>query len=172
MLLWRLQNGEIPASLNPSVFWLLVGTNDIGRSWCSAEMVLVGILRNVEEILRQKPMARVVINGLLPRTFNRDGYVGKGGAIKPSVWADIQTINSELKMYATYRGGERVTYFETDAFLKDPKLPVNQIQIDKELMPDYLHPSPAGYRAWGNEIIKVLDVLLVKKQDSEADDAV
>jgi lysophospholipase L1-like esterase len=135
-------------------------------------MVLVGVIRNVEEILRQKPMARVVINGLLPFTFNRDGYIAKGGAIKPSVWADIQTINAELRMYATYRGGDRVTYFETDVFLEDPKLHVSQIKIDKELMPDYLHPSPAGYRAWGKEIVEALDSLFMNERDAEADDAV
>lgn len=124
-------------------------------------MVVVGVIRNVEEILSKKPLAQVVVNGLLPFTYNRKGYVGKEGAVKPSVWADIQTINSELKTYAFYR--ERVSFFETDVFFKDPKAHVGQLQIDKGLMADYLHPSPAGYQLWGENIVETLDVLLARK---------
>ena len=156
MLLWRIQNGELPSNINPSVFWLLIGTNDIGRTWCSPEMVVVGVIRNVEEILSRRPLARVVINGLLPRSFNKDGHVTKGGTMKPSVWEDIKAINTELHMYATYR--ERVSYFETKVFFKDPK--THQLQIDNELMPDLLHPSPVGYKLWGEEIVATLDALL------------
>jgi lysophospholipase L1-like esterase len=156
MLLWRLQNGELPSHINPAIFWLLIGTNDIGRTWCSPEMVVIGVIRSVEEILSQRPSSRVVINGILPRSFNKDGFVAKGGPIKPSVWGDIKAINSELKMYATYRDG--VSYFETKVFFKDPKAP--QLQIDKKLMPDLLHPSTAGYKLWGQEIVAKLDVLM------------
>jgi len=158
MLLWRMQNGELPANLNPSVFWLLIGTNDIGRTWCSPEMIVVGVIRNVEEILSRKPDSLIVLNGLLPRTYNKDGFVARGGPIKPSVWEDIKAINSELKMYATYREG--VSYFDTKVFFKDPKAPAKKLKIDKKLMPDYLHPSAAGYRLWGEEIVKKLDALL------------
>jgi lysophospholipase L1-like esterase len=108
-------------------------------------------------------MAMVVINGLLPFTFNRDGYVTKGGSVKPSVWSDVQTINAELKMYATYRDG--VSYFDTDVFFKDPRANADQLQIDKELMTDYLHPSPAGYRLWGEEIVEALDALLIGEEE-------
>lgn len=158
MLLWRLQNGELPANLNPSVFWVLIGTNDIGTKWCSPEMVVIGVIRNVEEILSQKPDSLVVLNALLPRSFNKDGYVAKSGPIKPSVWEDIKAINSELKMYATYR--ERVSFFDTKIFYKDPKAHSSKLQIDKELMPDLLHPSPAGYKLFGEEIVKKLDSLI------------
>jgi len=160
MLLWRLQNGELSPRLNPSVFWVLVGTNDIGRTWCSAEFVVVGVIRNVEEILLQKPKAKVVINGILPFTYNPDGYVAKGGGNFPSVWEDIQAINSELKAYATHR--DRVSFFETKIFFQDPMVRLSQLQIDQELMPDYVHPSPLGYRLWGEEIVQTLDVLFSK----------
>lgn len=168
MLLWRIQNGELPSNLNPSVFWLLIGTNDIGRMWCSPEMVVIGIIRNVEEILSRKPSAHVVINGLLPRSFNKEGYLAKGGPIKPSVWEDINAINSELKMYATYR--EHVSYFETDVFFKNPDVQPSQLQIDKDLMPDLLHPSPMGYRLWGEEIVTMLDTLIDGSEDDDEPD--
>lgn len=156
-MLWRINNGELPGKLNPAVFWLLIGTNDIGKTWCSPELVVIGIIRIVEEIRRKKPAATVVINGLLPRTFDKGGYVAKVGRaprLKVSVWEDIKAINDELKFYASYR--DRVEFFETSVFFKDSKAPTAKLQIDHELMPDNLHPSSKGYRLWGEEIVAKL----------------
>lgn len=150
-MLWRIKNGELPEILNPSVFWLLIGTNDIGGTWCSPELVVIGIIRIVEEIRRKKPAATVVINGLLPRTFDKGGYVAKGNKLKISVWEDIVDINDELKRYANYR--DRVEFFETSVFFKDSTAPTSKLQIDHELMPDNLHPSAKGYLMWGKEIV-------------------
>ena len=119
-------------------------------------MVVVGVLRVVEEIRHLRPNSHVVVNGLLPRTFNLEGFVTKPGKFKPSLWNDIKAINDELKLYATYRDG--VSYFETNnVFYKNPDTTnENELQIDKELMSDYLHPTAKGYRLWGNEIYDVL----------------
>jgi lysophospholipase L1-like esterase len=150
-LLWRIQNGELPVRLNPSVFWLLIGTNDIGNTWCSPELVVIGIIRIVEEIRSKKPAATVVVNALLPRSFHKNGYVAKGDGFKVSVWEDLKVINDELKLYANYR--DRVEFFETSVFFKDSKALTSKLQIDHELMPDYLHPSAMGYLQWGEEIV-------------------
>lgn len=168
-LLWRIQNGEIPPNLHPSVIWVLIGTNDFGSTWCSAEMVLIGILRVVEELRLLQPDSIVVINGLLPRTYNRRGYVGRGRRRKwwrlgkslpamPSMWDDFEAVNEELKNYAANR--ERVEYFETKAFLVDPRVPDDMLQINGKLMPDFFHPSAEGYRLWGQEIVEKLKVLI------------
>lgn len=161
MLLWRLKHGELPSNLNPSVFWLLIGTNDIGRTWCSIELVVIGIIRNVEEILKQKPTATVVLNALFPRTFNNQGFVARKGRGIPSVWKEIKLINSKLKEYAKFRDG--VTYFETSVFFTNSSLPTEELQIDPLLMPDFLHPSPKGYKAWGKEIVETLDQLITDR---------
>ena len=47
--------------------------NDLGRMQCSEEVVVMGILRVVEEILEQKPNAQVVINSMLPMADLRGG---------------------------------------------------------------------------------------------------
>jgi beta-glucosidase len=140
--------------LYPSIFWVLIGTDDIGSTWCSPEIVVVGILRVVEEILSRKIASQVVINGLLPRSFNKEGYVARGGQFKPSIWQDIKAINDELKLYATYR--DRVVFFETNVFFKDPKATTLELQIDEKLMPDFLNPSAKGYRLWGEGIVEKL----------------
>jgi lysophospholipase L1-like esterase len=185
-LLWRIQNGEIPPNLHPPVIWVLIGTNDFGSTWCSAEMVLIGILRVVEELRLLRPDSTVVIHGLLPRTYNRGGYVGRGRqrrtwwwwwwwrfalsslfgksrllpppATMPSMWDDFEAVNEELKNYAANR--ERVEYFETEVFLVDPRVPDDMKQINGKLMPDFFHPSAEGYRLWGLEIVEKLKVLL------------
>lgn len=88
-LLWRLQNGEMPdeytdSSTEPAVIWLTIGSQDIGLTSCAPEMVIIGILRIAEEILARTTTCNVIINGIMPRTFNRDGYVNKGGLLNPS----------------------------------------------------------------------------------------
>lgn len=162
-LLWRIQNGELPSRLRPRVFWLLIGTNDLGNTWCSPELVVVGVLRVVEEILSQTSSSHVVINGLLPRTFNAGGYVSKPGPVKPSVWEAIKVINQELELYATSR--ERVSYFETNVFFVDPNVPTKDLQIDVSLMSDYLHPNAKGYQLWGNEIVQKLHQITEQHQN-------
>lgn len=168
-LLWRLQNGELPSSLNPTVFWLLIGTNDLGVSWCSAEVALIGILRVVEEIRAKKPGSIIVINGLLPRTFDtRKGFVtrkknpGLGNKKnRPVLWNDIVEINKELEEYSKHHDG--VEYFNPNGiFLVDETVSSKSPQINKRLMPDYLHPSARGYKTWGDKIVERLDHLIPK----------
>ena len=69
--------------------------NDLGRMQCSEEVVVMGILRVVEEILTQKPTAEVVINSMLPMADLRGGMYPKitdyqdafAGKIDPSRFA-------------------------------------------------------------------------------------
>ena len=68
-------NGEMPAAFNPKIWWIQLGLNDLGRMQCSEEIVELGILRVVEEILERKPKAKVVINSLLPMANLRGGLM-------------------------------------------------------------------------------------------------
>jgi hypothetical protein len=63
----------MPSSFNPKIWWLEVGMNDIGRTECSEEVVILGVLRIVEEILYKKPDAQIVVNSLLPMAESRGG---------------------------------------------------------------------------------------------------
>ena len=67
-VLWRLRNGEMPSAFQPKLWWLQLGMNDLGRMQCSEEIVVLGILRVVEEIMNQRPTTKIVINSLLPMT--------------------------------------------------------------------------------------------------------
>jgi len=74
-VLWRIQNGEMPDYLNPKIWWLVLGTNDLAMKQCSEEVVLMGILRIIEEILEQKPDAKIVVNSILPMSSDIKGRV-------------------------------------------------------------------------------------------------
>lgn len=50
-----------------------MGLNDLGRMQCSEEVVVLGVLRVVEEILAQKQDAKIVINSLFPLADLRGG---------------------------------------------------------------------------------------------------
>jgi hypothetical protein len=58
-------NGEMPATFDPKIWWIEMGMNDLGRAQCSEEVVVLGVLRVVEELLK-KPDAKIVINSLFP----------------------------------------------------------------------------------------------------------
>ncbi|KAG7354555.1 GDSL family lipolytic protein [Nitzschia inconspicua] len=177
-VLWRLENGELPDVLQPQVFFLLIGTNDLSYDWCSPENVVVGIVRIVELLLTERPTAIVLLHGLLPRTNDENGYLNKGSMLgegirywgsyfhqsgggdgdeddSPPFWSDIQIINDELRGYALFR--DRVEYMDTTVFCKDGD---KCTQINLDLMPDGLHPSRTGYQLWGGEIKMMLEGII------------
>jgi hypothetical protein len=84
-ILWRLMHGEMPDDFNPKIWWLEVGMNDLGRSQCSEEVVVLGVLRIVEEIVNKKPDAYIVINSLLPMSELRGGLEPKKNDFKTEV---------------------------------------------------------------------------------------
>jgi hypothetical protein len=67
-VLWRLLNGDLPDDFDPPIWWVVVGMEDIAKYLCSEEITVMGVLRIVEEIKKQRPNAKVVINSLFPMT--------------------------------------------------------------------------------------------------------
>jgi lysophospholipase L1-like esterase len=138
-LLFRLQHGELANNLNPKVWWILIGTNDLDVDHCSIESIVAGIYTIIQEIQRRRPTTQIIVNSILPRTNSRDGSLG-------SLWGDITQINHHLECLAHMT--ERVEFFNaTELFLR------NDTAIDLNLMRDRLHPSAAGSRLWGTKIV-------------------
>merc|ERR1719469_208549 len=72
-VLFRLKFGILKQQeFDPQVFWLILGTDDLTKWGCSEEVVVMGILRVVEELLQARPQAKIVINSLLPMSHTRD----------------------------------------------------------------------------------------------------
>jgi lysophospholipase L1-like esterase len=117
----------------------------------------------VQELRFRRPDATIVVQGLLPRTFHPDGYVNRAGKRKeksvPALWKSIQLVNQQLREYA--QDNDQVEYFEAnDGFFNDLSARPYDLQIDHDLMPDYLHPSPKGYKLLAEHIDVKLGELL------------
>jgi len=112
----------------------------------------------------RKPDSVIVLNGILPRSKNRKGLLvhrrqnlTKGGnpvdGNNFDFWPVIETVNRGLKEFAT--GYENIRFYNsTDIFLERRN---KAIFINGDLlMSGFLHPSAAGHKIWGDEIVNYI----------------
>lgn len=143
-LLYRLQNGEMPTTLQPELWWILVGTNDKAGDQCKNDQVIVGNIAIVEHILRERPLATVVINSLLPR----------GNLDRLYWWDDYTAINNALECYASEQ--EQVEFFNATSLF----VTADGKALNMTLLPDEVHPEEIGSWIWGRAIVaKVQEIL-------------
>ncbi len=138
-VLWRLREAPL-TPLAPKAIVLLIGTNNLGHGSSNAEETLLGVRRVIETLRAQCPDATVVVCGILPRGNRFNAMRG-----------DICQINQVLARLDDARTivvdfGERFVAIDGS--------------IPTELMPDYLHLSPAGYGVWADAILPILRPLL------------
>jgi lysophospholipase L1-like esterase len=170
-LLWRMQNGEIPANLQPSVWWISIGTNDFGRDLphCSPEVVLMGIIRVVKEMQKLRPGSTIVVNSVLPRSEDINGrLVDSKHPDHLTVWQGILEVNRGLRIYCSKL--RNVVYYDaTSIFVRQDEgiKGVDGMFIPKELMYDFLHPTAEGYKKWGDEIISSIHDLIEASQSEK-----
>jgi lysophospholipase L1-like esterase len=170
-----MDHGELPDRMDDVyVFWLVLGTSDLSRGGCSEEATVLGILRVAEELEKRFPWSAVVIQGILPRTSREDGIlepksmhkklIGKHHSEKYAdmaqhaylLWPSIQVINDELEKFCEEH--TNIVYFDAGRlFLQDAphdKKMGKTKKIITELMPDYVHPSPEGWKVLGDAILE------------------
>jgi len=177
-LLWRLMNGEMPWNLNPKVWWVSIGINDLSMKGCSEEVVLLGILRVVEEIQKEHD-GIVVINSLLPVQRNAEGlleHLGKHHedvALKKKdkdmadgdmsekrdhhdLWPSVVAINGGLRKFASKTKG--VKMFDADGVFVEERQGGKYLKLD--LMLDPVHPNLSGHKKWNSAVKKRLHELI------------
>jgi lysophospholipase L1-like esterase len=126
-VLWRLQNGEVEG-LNPKVAVLLIGTNNLNDA--DDQQVFEGVEKVVKELQARLPKTKILVLGLLPRGDKPDHVYRKR----------VAEVNALLQQKIA--DNKQVFYGDVgQVFL----LPGGMMNVP--LMPDYLHPSPAGYDA-------------------------
>mmetsp|Transcript_29968 Transcript_29968/g.41496 ORF Transcript_29968/g.41496 Transcript_29968/m.41496 type:complete len:311 (+) Transcript_29968:149-1081(+) len=138
-LLWRLQNGELPASLKVKVIVILIGTNDLGLLPVkTANETIDGIKSVVKYVRETVPGAQVVVNGILPRGRIRHKATAKVLPIR----TNISYVNEELKEFWSVE--ENINFLDCGSYFLDTQ----QAFITRNLMPDFLHLSEEGHRVW------------------------
>lgn len=172
-LLWRLEHGEIPPTLNAKVWWLLIGGNDLDRGGCSEEAVTLGVLRVAEELQLKHPGSIVVIQGLLPRSRRKDGSlepksksIFKGlteherieAARKQSLlWPSIQHINNQLRSFG--ENHPTIVYFDIDKLFVTGQVGSNRVQPG--MMEDYIHLTYEGHKKLADTMKEEVDRIVL-----------
>jgi len=142
-VLWRITEGKEMEPLKPKAAVIMIGTNNIGGH--SAEQIAGGIKAIVEELRKQKPDMKILLLGVFPRSVSglkkEDAPdVAPADKLQPKV-KEINAIISKLAdgKYVVYKDiGEK--FLNTEGGL------------ERKIMPDYLHLSPAGYEIWADAI--------------------
>ena len=152
----------LPEKLNPKVWFLLIGTNDLGRSGCSKRTVLAGILQVAQFLHTKRPGTPILLHGLLPRNdFYADESVQTDFTLN-RYWLDIVWINQELQRFCSLH--HEWQYMDSgNLFLANingnnegatERYTNAAFMINKTVMADALHPNVAGYRVWGPLIVE------------------
>jgi lysophospholipase L1-like esterase len=134
-VLWRIDNGELDG-ISPKVVVLLIGTNNIGYP---ADDILKADELIVQRIHEKLPDSKVLVLGIFPR----------GASADDPRRAKIKTVNVGL---ATLDDGSKTRFLDIGSkFLNDDG------SLPRPIMPDFLHPSPAGYLIWADAMAPLLD---------------
>lgn len=140
-VLFRIQQGELDG-LGARVLVLLIGTNNFGLGEATPEEVARGVTAVVSAVQKKLPETRVLLLGILPRDER------PGTELRQKVGAT----NALIRELAD---GERVHYLDVGQHFLDA-----QGKIPAELMADFLHPTPKGYRVLATAIAPAITELL------------
>jgi lysophospholipase L1-like esterase len=136
--LWRIQNGELEG-IAPKVVVLMIGTNNVSSS--PPDEIAQGITAIVAELRRRLPQAQVLLLGLFPREEKHGGLRER-----------LKVVNEKI---AKLDDGAHIRFLDIGkAFLNDDDT------ISREIMPDFLHLTPRGYRIWADAMEPTLWAML------------
>lgn len=140
-LLWRLQHGELDG-MAPKVIVMMIGTNNTGDRLEDPALTIAGIRRNLDEIRRHQPQARVLLLALFPRGERPDDLMRRHNA----------RVNALLPALAD---GRQVVFLDIGRALTNP-----DGTLSKDILPDWLHLSPQGYELWARSLEATLTPML------------
>ncbi|MCR9247723.1 MAG: GDSL-type esterase/lipase family protein [bacterium] len=142
-VLWRLDSGLTDSlAKDARVAVVMIGTNNATHGECSPAEIAKGVEAVVDRLLTGLPNAKVLLLAIFPRG-PRNGAPAK------------RCVASNELLAERYAATDRVVYRDIgESFVKRGET------IDKKIMPDRLHLSPAGYRLWGEAIVGEIDALL------------
>lgn len=131
-VLWRITNGELDG-IQPKAVVLMIGTNNTGSH--SAEDIAKGVTAIVQTIRAKQPQAKILLLAVFPR----------GEKSSPNAARDkIKQVNAII---AKLDDGNHVFFLDIgDKFLQPDG------SLTKDIMPDFLHLSAAGYQIWADAI--------------------
>lgn len=148
-VLWRLDHGNFDG-LSPDLVVIMIGTNNTGHRQDKPEDTAAGIMAIIDRIEKKCPRANILLLGVFPRGETADHPLRKLNI----------AVNEIIKGSAD----------NTQVFYKDisPAFFNDKGELTKDIMPDYLHLTPEGYKRWAEAIEDDVASLLGEKKDPEA----
>ena len=151
--------------LNPKVWFILIGSNDLFESRCTDRFVFANVLNVLQELHMHRPDAQFIIHGILPRKGDKGNtqYLGE-------YWRMSQQVNAMLKKFC--RNYDNLHYMQGGkAFMKDTDKQRGRLQIDADLMADGIHPTRQGLVKWGKLITTKLNETIIFAEEQAASKA-
>jgi lysophospholipase L1-like esterase len=139
-VLWRITNGELDG-IKPKGVVLMIGTNN--SSTDTAEGIAKGVTAIVETIRTKQPQAKILLLAVFPRGEKATPNPGR---------AKLKEVNA---MIAKLDDGKNINFLDIGEKFLQP-----DGSITKEIMPDFLHLSTAGYQIWADAISPKLAELM------------
>lgn len=140
-LLARLESGQVPRS-SPRVIVLMIGTNNLALGQSPPEIVK-GIEAVMSALHRRMPASRLVVLGLLPRGNPGDSYRAEAAEVN-------RLLSRSVHHWATRH--RAVSYLDVGAGLLGP----DGRFLPGMMLPDLLHPAPAGYARISGPILAAI----------------
>lgn len=149
-IIWNIQNGELEGQ-NPKVVVLEIGTNNIDEKNFPTRHTageLAGGIKNIVKLLREKlPESKIIILRCFPGCY--------GG---PNPTSHRAILDRASDIVSEIADGEHIFYCDVNhVFLNSDG------SLNHDMMPDWLHPSPAGAKAWAQAMEPLLSELMGDK---------
>ena len=138
-VLWRIENGNLDG-VDPKVAVIMIGTNNSGSN--SADDIAAGVKAIVAKLREKEPQMKILLLAIFPRGANSDD-------------ARRKVCEAATAKFKDAADGKMVHYLDIG-----PKFLGADGSLSKEIMPDLLHLSPAGYTIWAENVTPKIKELL------------
>ena len=151
-VIWRIEHGELDG-LSPKVTVLMLGTNNsldyTAEEIAAADRKIVGMIR------ARLPETKILVLGIFPRgPRERDGSPVTEKSVAESA-KRMQTIDAVNRDLAGLDDGKTIRFLNINSVFTD-----KDGSIPPAIMPDQLHPGPAGYQLWADAMQPLLEGML------------
>ena len=140
-VLWRLENGD-KGNLKPKLVVLLIGVNNFGHLNETPQQVFDGVKAVVKALRTNYPKAKILVNGVFP--FEESAISPKRALVK-EVNSLIAKLDDNKHIFVKDYGSIFLQADDT---------------ISKEIMYDFLHPTPKGYQIWSDAMLPDIQQLM------------
>ena len=139
-VLWRLDNGNLEG-LSPKAAVLMIGTNNSNGEDNTPEQIADGVRAIVEKLRTKLPSTKILLLPIFPRGENPNPQRGK-----------ILQVNQILQKLVDDKNVLWVDFGHK--FINE------EGRIPRDIMPDFLHLSPEGYKIWADSLQEPLAKIL------------